>query len=161
MPTSRRRVVTQAKNSPPTAHWRSTVETWSFIGRRQSVLAFDFRWIPVNERRLGPTVADRRDRRGRRLDRPGSTDDGQLAGRLVEPLRAALGGHHDVFDAGAAAAREVDPRLDREGVAGRQRGGVAGHEVGVLVLLEADAVARPVDEEVAVTGGGDDRPGGG
>src|SRR5882724_7889100 len=116
MPTSRRRVVTHRNRSPPTAHWRRTVETWSFIARTAGS--------------------------------GGSTDDGELAGCLVEALRAGLGGDHDVLDAGAAAAREVDAGLDREGVTGRQRGGVARHEVGVLVLLEADAVARPVDEVV-------------
>src|SRR4051812_42860075 len=126
MPTSRRRVVTQRKNSPPMAHWMRTVETWSFIDGPcpgdAAILAFLFRCIPVNERRLW---SSRRPNRsgvpfplysgnrtpvglGRRLGDPYSTDDRQIAGRLVEAFGAGLGGHHDVFDAGAAPAGQVD-----------------------------------------------------
>src|SRR3954470_14551308 len=100
-----------------------TAETWSFMARwhdaRAAIPAFHFRSIPGDERQLGRGRAGGR----RRLAGPGSTDDCQLARRLVEALRAGLGGDHDVLDPGAAAAREVDAGLDREGVARRQRSG--------------------------------------
>src|ERR1043165_6832523 len=100
------------------AHWIRTVETWSFIGRRS------------------------------RRSAARSPDHGEVAGRFVEALGAGLGGDDDVLDAGAAPAGKVDAGFDREGVARRQRGGVARDEVRVLVFLEADAVPRPVDEVV-------------
>ena len=53
----------------------------------------------------------------------------------------------------------VDARLHREGMAGPQELGVSRHQVGVLVLLDADSVARSVDEQVAESGLLDDRPG--
>ena len=52
---------------------------------------------------------------------------------------------------------QVDARLDREGVPGHERRRVPGHHVGVLVLLDPDAVADAVDEAVAVAGGRDRR----
>ena len=53
----------------------------------------------------------------------------------------------------------VDPGLDGEGVAGRQRRRVAGDDVRVLVLLDPDAVPGPVDEPVAPAGRRDARAG--
>ena len=47
---------------------------------------------------------------------------------------------------------DVDAGLDAEGVAGRQRRAVAGDDVGVLVLLDADAVAGAVHELLAPPG---------
>src|SRR4051794_30223564 len=48
-------------------------------------------------------------------------DDVERMVHEVERLGSALGRHHDVLDAGAEAARQVDPRLDRERVTRRQR----------------------------------------
>src|SRR4051812_31106581 len=64
----------------------------------------------------------------------------------VQRLGTAGLSDDDVLDAGSEPAVEVDPRLDREGVAYGQRLGVACDHVGVLVFLEADAVAGAVDE---------------
>src|SRR5207248_5651908 len=61
----------------------------------------------------------------------------------------------DVLDAGAPLALDIDPGLDREGVPGPQGLAVAADEVGVLVLLEADAVARAVHEVGPVPALGD------
>ena len=63
---------------------------------------------------------------------------------------------HEVLDADPDAILEIDARLDAEGMTGRDRKVVALDHVGVLVLLHADAVARAVDEVLAVAGVGDD-----
>ena len=60
-----------------------------------------------------------------------------------------LGADHDVLDARAVRAR-VDARLDGEGHARLERMRVALDDVGILVGLQADAVAGAVDEPVAV-----------
>ena len=70
--------------------------------------------------------------------------------------RAVVGDDDDVLDPGAVAAREVDARLDRERHARLEDLGVAGHDVGLLVRLEADAVAGAVDERDAVPAALDD-----
>ncbi len=57
------------------------------------------------------------------------------------------------------ATRQVDPGLDAERVPGHQLEWVSRDDVGILVLLEPDAVAGAVDEELAVTSVGDDLPG--
>src|SRR5687767_2076874 len=75
---------------------------------------------------------------------PGEFDE--LTGTLVERADAVLGADDDVLDAGAAAAGQVDARLDRERHAGHEREGVPGHDVGRLVGVQADAVAGAVDE---------------
>ena len=56
----------------------------------------------------------------------------------------------DVLDPGAVFADEVDPGLDREGHPLAKRLPVAGDDVGVLVAFEADAVAGPVEEGLAI-----------
>src|SRR5436309_15397409 len=90
-----------------------------------------------------------------------SADHGEVPGRRVEALGTGLGGHDDVLDAGSAAAGQVDPGFDGEGVARPKGCPVARHQVRILVLLQADAVAGAVHEELAVAGAVDDRPGGG
>ena len=60
------------------------------------------------------------------------------------------GDHHDVLDAGPVPAGQVDAGLDGEGHARLQRQVVAGDDVGLLVHLQADAVAGAVDEVLAV-----------
>ena len=84
--------------------------------------------------------------------------DDQVARDVVEPREAALGADHDVLDARAVRAG-VDARLDGERVPGHQGLGVAGHDVGILVGLQPDAVAGAVHEELAVAGRGDRLPG--
>src|SRR5215472_18517760 len=86
---------------------------------------------------------------------PGSGLHGyQVAGGVVQPLATPLGADHDVLDPGAMRAR-VDAGLDGERHARRQRLGVPGHDVGILVALQADPVAGPVHEVLAVTSRGD------
>ena len=67
----------------------------------------------------------------------------------VERVGTRVGRHHDVLEAEPEPARDVDAGLDREGVAGLQRRAVARDDVGVLVLLDADAVTGAVDELLA------------
>ena len=59
----------------------------------------------------------------------------------------------------APCAAGVDARLDGERHARLERLGVARHDVGVLVHLQADAVPGAVDEVLAVAGRGDRLPG--
>src|SRR5258706_3897491 len=49
-----------------------------------------------------------------------------------------------VFEADAEFAVDADHRLDRKAHAGREGRLVAAHHVGLLVRVDADAVARPV-----------------
>src|SRR4051812_8860306 len=74
----------------------------------------------------------------------------------VEGVGAVLGDDHDVLDAHPPLALDVDAGLDREGVADGEPVAVAADQVGVLMLLEADAVAGAVNEVVAVAALGDD-----
>ena len=67
----------------------------------------------------------------------------------IGPVRAH---HHDVLEPHPEATGEVDPRLDREGVAHRQRRPVPGHQIGILVLLDPDPVPGPVDEVLPEAG---------
>src|SRR6266704_2363137 len=94
--------------------------------------------------------------RRRRPAAPGSSglDNDELAGPVVQPDAAVLAADHDVLDPGAVPAR-VDPWLDGERHPGLKRLRVASHDVGVFVALQADAVAGPVDEMLAVAGRGD------
>src|SRR6266511_4231875 len=82
-------------------------------------------------------------------------DDPETAGGLVEAAAALVGAGHDVLDPRPEAAGQVDAGLDRERHARLQRLPVAGHDIGVLMLVQADAVAGPVDEVLAVARGGD------
>src|SRR4029453_3459660 len=79
----------------------------------------------------------------------------------VEPTAAVLGADDDVLDPGPVAALGVEAGLDREGHAGFQPLVVAGHDVGVLVLLQADPVPGAVQEQRAVAGGDDRAAAGG
>ena len=58
-------------------------------------------------------------------------------------------GDHDVLDAGAVAALDVEARLDAEGHALVEDQRVPRHDVGILMRLQADAVAGAMDEQVA------------
>src|SRR5687768_382542 len=80
-----------------------------------------------------------------------SRDDGDLFGGMVETVRSFVAEGHDVFDAHAEFAGEVDARLDTEGHAWLEGDLVAGDEVGRLVSVEANAVAQAVIEKFAVT----------
>ena len=96
-----------------------------------------------------------RDHRGRASGASGVDRDEAVVG-TVEGIGATVGGDHDVLEAEAEAPGQVDAGLDREGVPGDEPVAVADHDVGVLVLLDADAVAGAVHEEVAVAGVVDD-----
>src|SRR3990172_7285768 len=82
----------------------------------------------------------------------------KLARGLVERDRTRRGTYDDVLDPDAVAALDVDAGLDGEGHVGLERQDVAGDQVWILVTLEADAVAGPVEEPLSVTAGRDDRP---
>src|SRR3990170_5337186 len=80
----------------------------------------------------------------------------EVARRFVEDVHAAGRADHDVLDARPVAALEVDSRLDREGHPDIERLAVAGHDVGILVDLEPDPMARTVQESRPVAGHGDE-----
>src|SRR5207248_8081552 len=63
-----------------------------------------------------------------------------------------------VLDTHAEAARQIDPRLDRERHTRLEALAVSGHEVWVLVSVEPDAVTGAMDEVVAVAGVADHAP---
>src|SRR6185295_6800107 len=71
----------------------------------------------------------------------------------IEHDRAGVTADRDVLDPGAVLAGQVDAGLDAEGHAGPQPELVPGYEVRILVPLEADAVARPMEEALAVAFG--------
>src|SRR5262249_41438294 len=74
-------------------------------------------------------------------------------------LAAATGlDDHVVLDADAAPAGQVDAGLDGDDHALLEHGVAARVEAGVLVRLQAQAVADAVDEPVAQAAGPDDRP---
>src|SRR3954453_15051085 len=76
----------------------------------------------------------------------------QFLGEAREHLRLAVGDDDEVLDSDAAAAWQVDPRLDPEDLAGLGRVPRAGAEHRRLVDPEADPVAEAVTELVAVAG---------
>src|SRR5690606_23154367 len=84
----------------------------------------------------------------------------QLTGEAGETLRAALGHEHVVLDADAAETGDVDAGLDGEGDAGDEGDVLVGGDVGLLVNVEAEAVAGAVEELRAQAGGLDDGAGG-
>jgi hypothetical protein len=75
---------------------------------------------------------------------------------MIEDFGGAGAAHYDVLEPHSPAAGEVDAGLHAERHAGCERRGVAGHDVRVLVDLQADAVPRAVGEVLAVAGGRDD-----
>src|SRR5699024_8463298 len=79
-----------------------------------------------------------------------ATEVSDVAGTLVQPLRTVVGAHHDVFDPGAVATGEIDPRLDRERHARFEHQLVAVGDVGLLMGLDSDPVARTVQERLAI-----------
>ena len=74
---------------------------------------------------------------------------------VVEPASAVLGDGDDVLDPDAELSGQVDAGLDREAHARHQRLLLALDHVRRLVGGDADAVAGPVDELLAVPGLGD------
>src|SRR6476620_11817467 len=82
-----------------------------------------------------------------------AVDDVQPARGLIEHDRAVVAADRDVLDPGAVLAGQVEAGLDAERHAGPQRQLVPGHEVRILVALEADAVSRPMEEALAVAFG--------
>ena len=85
---------------------------------------------------------------------PESLDDAETPVGPVELVDAVMPDGDDVFDSHPELPRDVDARLD-----GLDLQVVALDDVGVLVALEADAVPGAVDEELAIAGRVDDRPG--
>src|ERR671916_3491259 len=170
MPTSRPRVVTHRNSRPPTAHCSNTVAA----SRRITACEGRAAARPVGNppgplpgssaRRAdgacaGPapgTSTGAPPVRPSPVDQPpitprSSADDREAVVGPVELVRAGGRGDEDVLQPQPEPPGHVDARLDRERVAGGQRGAVAGDDVGILVLLDPDAVAGPVDEAVAVT----------
>ena len=80
------------------------------------------------------------------LDQLGPDDEIVVGG--VERPRPVLGRDHDVFEARAEAAGQLDARLDGERHSLRQRKVVAGDDVRLLVHGHPDPVAGAVDERV-------------
>src|SRR4051812_17822724 len=86
-----------------------------------------------------------------------TTDNEQVAGDLVERIKAVVGTHDDVLDARAVLALDVDARLDAERVANFDRLVVAGDHVRILMTFEPNSVSGSMDEQVTHARLGDDR----
>ena len=71
---------------------------------------------------------------------------------MIEQNRSVITTRDDVLDPRPEAAGNVEPRLHAEGHARLQRQLVPGHDVGLLMRFEPDAVARAVNEELAEAG---------
>ena len=84
-------------------------------------------------------------------------DRDELLVELGQPLTAVFRDEHEVLDADAALAGEVDPRLDGDDVAGLEHVGRLGAQRRGLVDLDADAVPEPVAERLAEPGCVDQR----
>src|SRR6266540_135367 len=76
--------------------------------------------------------------------------------RVVQLLGTSSGGDHDVLQPHAPPSGHIDAGLDAVGVSGFEREDVALHDVRVLMFVEADAVAGPVDEVLPIACIGDD-----
>src|SRR3954468_3157569 len=74
----------------------------------------------------------------------------QVTPRIVQQFAAGLGANNAILDADAELAGDVDARLVAEDHPGTQRGAIATDQVGLLVDVEAEAVADAVDEVLAV-----------
>ena len=102
-------------------------------------------------RSAGPTDRRMIPRRRERPARPTSAvDDSRSRGASLRTIGPVLAADHDVLDPRAVPALEVDAGLHAERHPRRQRLRVARDEVGLLVALEPDPVARPVEELRAV-----------
>src|ERR1700676_1569110 len=81
-----------------------------------------------------------------------------------QELRRAVGGnHHVVFAAESEFSGDINAGLVGKSHAGFENGLAASHKIGMLVAVEADAVAQPMSEKFIVrtiAGGGDDRASG-
>ena len=90
----------------------------------------------------------------------GISEDGQRLGGVVEQAAAVGGDDHQILDAHAEAAGQVDAGLDGEAHALLNGQRAAGDVEGLLVVVDADAVAGAMGIEVAVAGAADDVHGG-
>src|SRR5437764_2621376 len=79
-----------------------------------------------------------------------SVDDRQLLRERAQHIAARFGNDDQVLDPDAELAREVDPRLDRDRVAGLELAFRARGEPRVLMDVQAHPVAEPVAEVLAV-----------
>ena len=77
---------------------------------------------------------------------------GQLSGQRGQRLAASLRDQDIVLDARAAEARYVDPRFHSEDHTLLQEEIIPLYDVGLLVDLQAHAVAGAVDEVLSVSG---------
>src|SRR6266700_769141 len=87
-------------------------------------------------------------------------DGYQVLGEAREDLGTVFRDDDEVLDPDAAFTRKVDPGLDRDDVAGRERVGRFAAQSRRLVHLDADAVAEAVAELLAEAGAVDHRSGG-
>src|SRR5207248_11576442 len=92
------------------------------------------------------------------LARASGTDDAQGSIGLGEHAAPGWLDDHVVFDPHAPEARDVDPRLDGANHPRLEHGLRSRIETGIFVSLEADAVADPMKEMLAVPGRLDDPP---
>src|SRR3954469_6851484 len=88
-------------------------------------------------------------------DLPALVDELQLLRQAAEVATALGGDDHQVLDPYTKLARQVDAGLDRHHFAGLEHVLGALRDARLLVDLDADPVAEPVAEALAVTGGGD------
>ncbi len=69
---------------------------------------------------------------------------------MVQPNSALFGADHGVFDPDAELSFEIDARLVAEGHPGFERQIVTLDEIGFLMDFQAEPVADPVQECLAV-----------
>src|SRR5205085_6728804 len=81
-----------------------------------------------------------------------------VVGAIQRDDTAVIPDDRDVFDAYAEAAGEVHPGLDRERHSGLEALLVTRDQIGMLVSVEADAMAGAVDEVLAEPPVRDDLP---
>src|SRR6266540_1269218 len=82
----------------------------------------------------------------------GALDDPQVERRLIERIRASGAAEDDVLETHTPATLDVDAGLNAERHAGAERLRVARDQVGLLMHLEPDAMARSMDEIGPITG---------
>src|SRR3954467_13260477 len=109
--------------------------------------------------RLGTAIRRVRITRGPRLQERRRSDDDQVLRGRRQDVGTIAADDHQVLDPYAEAAGQVHAGLHRDRVSRRQRALPARGQPRLLVDLQADAVAEPVSELLAVTGRLDDPAG--
>src|SRR5690348_18313724 len=85
-------------------------------------------------------------------------DQLKLLGEAAEVAQSLLANDDEVLDPHPELTGQIDPRLDRDDLAGLQHVVGAARQTRALVHLESDTVAKAVPEALAVPGPFDELP---